>query len=242
MNATVAQLTWRALLGRRRSLLLAALPAILLLLALVVRLAHGRDPQAAVNLLSLFALGFLVPLVGLIAGTGAIGPEIDDGSIVYLLAKPLSRPSIIVSKLAVAVAVVTLFGAVPTFLAGLITAGGGDSVALGFGLGALVAGIAYSAVFVLLAVVTRNAVVVGLLYALLWESVVGGYVPGAQALSIQQWSLALTDKVIGSAADGFGIDAAVNVPVSVILLVIVTGGATWYAGQRLRSLRFTHEQ
>jgi ABC-2 type transport system permease protein len=242
MNATVAQLTWRALLGRRRSLLLAALPAILLLLALVVRLAHGRDPQAAVNLLSLFALGFLVPLVGLIAGTGAIGPEIDDGSIVYLLAKPLSRPSIIVSKLAVAVAVVTLFGAVPTFLAGLITAGGEDSVALGFGLGALVAGIAYSAVFVLLAVVTRNAVVVGLLYALLWESVVGGYVPGAQALSIQQWSLALTDKVIGSAADGFGIDAAVNVPVSVILLVIVTGGATWYAGQRLRSLRFTHEQ
>jgi ABC-2 type transport system permease protein len=242
MNGTVAQLTWRALLGRRRSLLLAALPAILLLLSVVVRLAHGRDPQAAVNLLSLFALGFLVPLVGLIAGTGAIGPEIDDGSIVYLLAKPLSRPSIINSKLAVAVGVVTLFGAVPTLVAGFVTTGGADRIAVGYALAALVAGVAYCSVFVLLAVVTRNAVVVGLLYALLWESVVGGYVPGAQALSIQQWSLALAEKVIGDPAGGLGVDAAVGLTLSVILVVAVTAGATWYAGRRLRSLRFTHEQ
>jgi ABC-2 type transport system permease protein len=242
MNATVARLTWRALLGRRRSLLLAALPAILVLLSVVVRLAHGRDPQAAVNLLGGFALGFLVPLIALIAGTGAIGPEIDDGSIVYLLAKPLSRPSIVNSKLAVAVVVVSLFGAVPTLVAGFITTGGSDRVAVAYGLGALVAGVAYCAVFLLLAVITRNAVVVGLLYALLWESVVGGYVPGAQALSIQQWSLALTEQVIGSPADSFGIDAAVNLTTSIILLIVVTAGATAYAGRRLRSLRFTHEE
>ena len=242
MNATVARLTWSALLGRRRSLLLAALPAVLLLLSVVVRLAHGRDPQAAVNLLGAFALGFLVPLVGLIAGTGAIGPEIDDGSIVYLLAKPLSRPSIVQSKLAVAMVVVTLFGAVPTLVAGLVTAGGVDRVAIGYALGALVAGIAYCAVFLLLAILTRNAVVVGLLYALLWESVVGGYVPGAQALSIQQWSLAITERVIGANASAYGIDAAVNLTTSVVLLVVVTAGATVYAGRRLRSLRFTHEE
>ena len=41
-----------------------------------------------------------MPLLGLIAGTGAIGPEIDEGSIVYLLAKPLNRYSIVVTKLA----------------------------------------------------------------------------------------------------------------------------------------------
>jgi ABC-2 type transport system permease protein len=242
MNATVVELTWRALLGRRRSLLLAALPVVLLLLSVVVRLAHGRDPQAAVNLLGAFALGFLIPLISLIAGTGAIGPEIDDGSIVYVLAKPLSRPSIVNSKLAVAVAVVTMFGAVPTLIAGVITAGGADRVAIAYGLGALVAGIAYCAVFLLLAVLTRNAVVVGLLYALLWESVVGGYVPGAQALSIQQWSLALAEKVIGSNAGTYGIDAAVNLTTSMILLVVVTVGATVYAGRSLRSLRFTHEE
>jgi ABC-2 type transport system permease protein len=106
----------------------------------------------------------------------------------------------------------------------------------------LVAGAAYSALFLLLAVLTRNAVVVGLLYALVWESVVGGYVPGAQALSIQQWSLALTEKIIGRPAEELGINAAVNLPTGLVLLVVVTAGATVLAGQQLRSLRFTSEE
>jgi ABC-2 type transport system permease protein len=242
MNGTIAQLTWHSLLGRRRALLLLALPSILVLLSVTVRLVHGQESQAAVNLLGAFSLGFLVPLVCLIAGTGSIGPEIDDGSIVYLLAKPIGRPSIVNSKLVVAIAVATLFGAVPTLLAGFIMAGGDDRVAVGYAVGVLVAGAAYSALFLLLAVLTRNAVVVGLLYALVWESVVGGYVPGAQALSIQQWSLALTEKIIGRPAEELGINAAVNLPTGLVLLVVVTAGATVLAGQQLRSLRFTSEE
>jgi ABC-2 type transport system permease protein len=242
MNATIVQLTWRSLLGRRRAWLLAALPAILLLLAVTVRLVHGLEAQAAVNLLGAFALGFLVPLVGLIAGTGSIGPEIDDGSIVYLLAKPISRPSIVHSKLAVAMAVTALFGAVPTLVAGWVMAGGRDRVAVAYAIGVLVAGVAYSALFVLLAVLTRNAVVIGLLYALLWESVVGGYVPGAQALSIQQWALAITQHVIGSPADDLGVSAAVGLPTSIVLLAAVVGAAIVLAGRQLRSLRFTSEE
>jgi ABC-2 type transport system permease protein len=242
VNATVAGLTWRSLLGRRRALLLTALPLILVLLAVTVRLVHGAEAQPAVDLLGAFALGFLVPLVCLIAGTGSIGPEIDDGSIVYLLAKPISRPSIVHSKLVVAGSVAALFGAVPTLFAGLVIAGGRDRVALGYAVGALVAGIAYCALFVLLAVLTRNAVVIGLLYALLWESVVGGYVPGAQALSIQQWALAVTAKVIGAPAADLGVTAAVGLPTAIVLLVVVTVGATALAGQRLRSLRFTNEE
>jgi ABC-2 type transport system permease protein len=242
MNSTVTQLTWRSLLGRRRALLLMALPAILLLLAVVVRLAHGQDAQAAVNLLGAFALGFLVPLICLIAGTGSIGPEIDDGSIMYLLAKPLSRPSIVHSKLLVAVAVAALFGALPTLFAGLVVAGDDAHVALGYAVGALLAGIAYSALFLLLAIVTRNAVVVGLLYALVWESVVGGYVPGAQALSIQQWSLAVTEKIIGSRAPDLQVDSAVSLPTGLVLLVVVTVAATVYGGRRLRSIRITSDE
>jgi ABC-2 type transport system permease protein len=242
MNATVAQLTWRSLLGRKRAYLLAALPAILLLLAVIVRLVHGPEAQAAVNLLGLFALGFLVPLVGLIAGTGSIGPEIDDGSIVYLLAKPIGRPSIVHSKLAVAIVVTTLFAAIPTLFAGLVMAGGRDRVAVAYAVGVLVAGVAYCALFVLLAVLTRNAVVIGLLYALLWETVVGGYVPGAQALSIQQWSLALTERLIGAPAADLDVSSAVGLPTSIALLAVVVGGATVVAGRQLRSLRFTSEE
>ena len=61
----------------------------------LVRALAGQDDDITVGILGGFALATMVPLIGLIAGTGAIGPEIDDGSIVYLLAKPVSRPTII---------------------------------------------------------------------------------------------------------------------------------------------------
>ena len=43
-----------------------------------------------------------VPLVALLATTGLLAPEIDDGSVAYLLAKPISRHTIVLSKLLVA--------------------------------------------------------------------------------------------------------------------------------------------
>jgi ABC-2 type transport system permease protein len=244
MNATVAQLTARTILGRRRALLLLALPVVLLVLSVIARAAVDADSrnEVTVGILGAFALATLVPLLGLIAGTGAIGPEIDDGSIVYLLAKPVNRHSIVVSKLLVAIAVVSAFGAVPVLVAGLVLDGTTDRLWLGYGLGALVAGVAYSALFLLLAVLTRNAVVVGLIYALVWESVIGSFVPGAQALSIQQWSLAITRIVVGKRAEALEVTAAVRPQIAITLLIVVTVAATAYAGSRLRSLRLTGDE
>jgi ABC-2 type transport system permease protein len=189
----------------------------------------------AQDLVSGFGLGTLVPLLGLIAGTGVIAPEIDDGSIVYLLSKPLDRHSIIVTKVVVAIGVVSALGAVPTGIAGLILTGDVGGITAGYTVGALVAGIAYCAVFALLGVISRNAVVIGLIYALVWESLVGQFVPGARALSIQQWALAVTDGVIGSEA-GIDVDPAVGFGTGVVLLVVVTAASVWYAGHRLRTL------
>ena len=242
MNAVVAQLTARSLLGRRRVLLLLLLPAVLLLLCGAVRLLAGSDPTVSVGLLSGFALATIVPLLGLIAGAGSIGPEIDDGSIVYLMSKPLSRHSIVLSKLAVAVAVVTAVAAVPTLLAGLVLSGTADRLALGYGIGAAVAGLAYCALFVLLAIVTRNAVVVGLIYVLIWESLVGSFVPGAQVLSIQQWALAITERVVEPSAVTPGLTSAVSFGAGVTLLAVVVVACTWYAGSRLRKLRLTSNE
>jgi ABC-2 type transport system permease protein len=242
MNATVARLTARSLLGRRRAYLLMALPGVLILLCILVRLLAGEDNDITVGILGGFALSTLVPLLGLIAGTGSIGPEIDDGSIVYLLSKPLSRHSIAGTKAAVAATVVTVFAALPVLVAGLVLAGTSDGLAAGYFLGALVAGLAYATLFLLLAVVTRHAVVIGLIYALIWESLVGSYVPGAQALSIQQWSLALTAKTVGSRADALNVTSAVSLGAAVPLLVVLAAGSTWYAGRRLRSLRLTSDE
>jgi ABC-2 type transport system permease protein len=242
VNATIARLTWRSLVGRRRAVLLYVLPVTLVLLTVVLRLVDGQDPGAGTTILGSFALGIVVPLLGLIAGTGSIGPEIDDGSIVYLLAKPISRFTIILSKLGTAIVVVSAFATLPTLVAGLIIAGTHDRVAVGYAVGVFVAGIAYSALFLLLAVLTRNAVVFGLGYALLWETLVGGYIPGAQALSVQQWSVAITRKIMGPAAGRLEVESAVHFGPAVALLAVLTLAATWYAGWRLRSIRLTGDE
>jgi ABC-2 type transport system permease protein len=242
VNPTIASLTLRTLLGRRRAWLLVVLPAALLLMSLLLRLTVGEEDRtdAAVVVLGAFAIATVVPLLALIAGTGALGGEIDDGSIVYLLSKPLNRHVIVTTKLAVSAAVVTLFGALPVLLSGLVLVGGADRLAVAYGVGALVAGVTYCAVFLLLSVLTRNAVVIGLVYALVWEAGVGNVLPGAQALSIQQWSLAVTRAIVGAdRADALEMTAAVRPQVAVVALVVVLVGATYLAGRRLRSLRLT---
>ncbi|MFG2308914.1 ABC transporter permease subunit [Streptomyces sp. NPDC048566] len=237
-DPTVARLTYRGLLGRRRALILGVLPVLLVVISAAVRGFSGADDQVASDLLGGFALATMVPIIGVIAGTGAIGPEIDDGSVVYLLAKPLKRPTIIFTKLIVAVAVTMAFSAVPTFVAGMILNGNGQQIAVAYTVAALVASIAYAAMFLLLGTVTRHAVVFGLVYALVWEALFGSLVSGARTLSVQQWALAVGHKVAG----GDLVTSDVGLPTATVLLAVVTVLATWYAGQRLRSLTLAGEE
>lgn len=237
-DPTVARLTYRALLGRRRALILGALPVLLIVISAAVRGFSGADDQVAADVLGGFALATMVPIIGVIAGTGSIGPEIDDGSVVYLLSKPVKRSTIIFTKLIVAVAVTMVFSAVPTFVAGLILNGNGQQIAVAYTVAALVASIAYAAVFLLLGTVTRHAVVFGLVYALVWEALFGSLVSGARTLSVQQWALAVAQKVAG----GELVTSDVGLSTAVILLAAVTAGATWYAGQKLRTLKLAGEE
>ena len=238
MNRTIALFTYHALLGRRRMMLLLILPALLIAMALIIRAAAGAgiDPQITAHLLQHFALGAIVPLLALLAGTGAIGSEIDDGSIIYLLAKPVRRGEIVLTKLVMAVGCVAVFGALPIFLTGWILTGSALNLPVAFGVAALVAGIAYCVGFLLLAVVSRHAVVIGLAYALAWESLVGGYLPGAGALSIQQWALALADAMTSST----DVHSMIRLAVAIPLLVVAIVGGTWFAGVRLRSFTLSH--
>lgn len=237
MNGTVLSLTFRAMLGRRRSLLLFALPLVMLALAVAIRVIIGDDPDAAVALLHRFALGTLLPLVALIAGTGVIAPEIDDGEIVYLLAKPLSRWSIVASKLVTAIVITIAFTTVPTLIAGGILIGDLIDPIPGFAVGTVVGAVAYCSVFVLLGVVSRHAAVFGLLYALVWESLVGGYVPGARAVSVQDWAYSLTYVLSSDLEAKPEVGASVALPLIAAVAVVATVGAV----QRLRSLSLAGE-
>ena len=237
MNGVIAGITLRGMVGRRRALLLILLPATLLVLAGTIT-AFGRSNEAvAAALLQRYGIGTLLPLVALVVTTGVLGTEIDDGSIVFLLSKPISRPTIVHTKLAIAIGLTAVFAAVPVLAAGLVMVGGADGMAVGFGFGALAGVVAYSAIFLLINVLTRHAVVAGLLYALVWESLIGGFVPGARELSVQQWALSIANWLMSSTF----VRSDVAPMAAVVLLAATTVVATVLAGQRLRSLSIAGE-
>jgi ABC-2 type transport system permease protein len=228
MHRTVVRITAQAVFGGKRVWLLAGLATLLLAVALTTGLLVDASEQDIAQALGAMAIGTLLPLFGLIVGTGVIGPEIDDGSIIHVLSKPVSRHVIVQSKLAVAVAATIVFAVAPTILAGLIM-GASMQTALAFGAGALAAGMVYCVLFMLLAVLTRHAVIIGLVYALLWESIVGGFVPGARNLSVQQWANSVIDSI---AAPGL-VTSHVGAGLAYVLIVGGFLAAAWYAGNRL---------
>jgi ABC-2 type transport system permease protein len=231
MNATIVKLAAQALLGRRRFGLLLAFPV--LLIALTATIAALTDGDAAWPLLPGLGYPVVLPLVAVLAASSVLGPEVDDGSIVYLLAKPVSRHAVASSKWVVAWAATMLAGALPLFVAAIV-AGGGDR-ALAAGLAAVVAGTTYSALFLAVSAVTRHAVIVSLLFVLVWEGLVGNLLTGVAWLSVAQWGLRVGHEVSGELPD------PTNLPWAVLASVVVTLGGIWFAGDRLRSFSLRGE-
>lgn len=234
MNGTVARLTISTLLRGWRGFTLAGLPVILLALTFMVRSVVGNTHSAHELLLSGLTLGTIVPLINLIVGTGAISTEIDDGSIVYLLMKPIRRGTIVATKLAVAIVVALVFAVIPVFAACVILTGAVGSITLAFTAAAAISCVVYCSLFVMLSVLSRQAVIIGLLYMLLWENLVGGLITGARVLSVQYWAMS-----IGSTIDSQVLKADVNVTAAAILACVVTLGGIWYAARRLGMLAVT---
>ena len=234
-NPTIARITVRGLLGRRRFLLLLPLPLLVIGLALLADGFGAKPADWAQPVLVGLGFATVLPVIALVVGTGVLGSEIDDGTLVHVLAKPLPRREIILTKLVVAFVVTAVTVGVPMFVVGLVA----GSVTLGVGLvvGSAVGALAYSALFLALSLVTRRPVLLGLLYVLIWEGVLGNLLSGTRLLSVQQYVVAVSDAV----ADSELLRGTVSVPASLVMAVVFTVGATLLAVDRLRSFSIAGE-
>lgn len=242
MNGVIAGITLRQLLSRRRTLLLLLLGGVLVLVAGVFRLA-GDELRAlpfTAQLLSNLGLGTLMPLVALLFGTGAIGAEIEDGTATFLLAKPISRWTVVITKLAVAAGCSAALTCGPMLLAGLIGAGGlGDGLVLGMVAGAAIGSLLYCSVFVALSLITSRALVFGLAYVLIWEGLLAGLFAGTRTFSIRQQTLAFADA-IGSIPRTI-LDVPLDLAPAVVVGAIVLVGGTLVAIRRLGAFEISGE-
>jgi len=235
VNVVVMQLALRALLGSRRVWILVGLSVLLFAVAGLSRWGSGGAVDVSTGVIVNFGFGLLVPIMCLLIGTGVIAPEIEDGSIVYLLAKPVPRRTIALSKLVVAMAVAVVFCVASIVIASLIAGDQDGELAQAMALATLLASIAYVAVFFMIAVLTRNSIIVGLLYALLWEGVLAGYVPGVRAVSVRQWALAPAEQMVKDNS-AIPISSDVGLVTGLVMLALVTAGSIVIAIQRLKVL------
>ncbi|MDX6339677.1 MAG: type transport system permease protein [Streptosporangiaceae bacterium] len=226
---TVASITLRATMGRRRALVFALPPLILVLVTALLKVAAAERSDWPSLILGGFGLAVVLPLTALIIGTSVLGAEIDDGSVVHLLATPVPRSTVIVSKFAVATGLTMLFAAVPELVAGLIATGGLTKLAVGVFAGALAGSVIYNALFLMISVLTTRAIAVGLLYLLVWESLLSNVVSGVRVLSAEQYSLGIANSI---ARDG-NLNAHLGVATAVIMGVVVTAAALALSIRRL---------
>jgi ABC-2 type transport system permease protein len=199
LNPVVLRITLRATLARKRALVFLLVPVVLLLITVTLRLV-AVSPVWPAEFLGAFGFSVVLPLTALIIGTSVLGAEIDDGSIMHLLATPVSRTSVVLSKFAAAVTLTIVFGAIPEYLAAAIARGFGGKLALGLLAGALVASVAYNALFVMLSTLTTRAIAIGLLYLLVWEGLLGNLVGGVRLLSIGQYSVSVANSIARTSA------------------------------------------
>jgi len=228
-NKVIASITLRAVFGRKRALLFAVPPLILILITVVLKAARPPGTPWPGRILGDFGFSVVLSLTALIIGTSVLGAEIDEGSIVHLLATPVRRSSVIVTKFVIGAVLTMAFVAVPELVAGLIATGGFTRLAVGLFVGALAGSVVYNAVFVMLSVLTTRAIAVGLLYVLIWEVVLGNFVSGARLLSVEQYALGVANSIAHYGA----LNAGLTLTTALIMGVIVTVVTLVFATRRL---------
>ena len=150
--------------------------------AAIIAIGGGLgDPAVlASDVFSTITLGLVIPLAALVFGTAALGTPIDDGTIVYLLVKPVPRRTVVLAAMLVATAATALLAVAATLLSGFLLLG---LSAPGLLVGMAAGGRSWprcstSSCSSPSRSFTSRALLVGLGYVLLWEGLVTTSWPG----------------------------------------------------------------
>lgn len=246
VELSLAALTWRLLLGRRRWLALFlcnSFPPFLSWLFMweqeELRATEGL--QFIEVLYATVVLSVLLPLASLIFGAMAMGQEIEDGTLAYTLAKPTARWRVVVTK-----GVVAWMATVATILPGVWLSGwivlGAPTHPLvrGFTVGLTLAALLYCIGFMALSLYTRKALILGLLYVIGWEGSLSRLFAGTRTLSVREYATSLAESISAIQLDEpftSPLDASTAILMSAAVLAVLLASAI----TRLRTLQLVEE-
>ncbi len=192
----VTTLTVRQFTGGRTARLIVALSLIPAIFAAIFA-ARPWGVTADEFLIELFReliAPTLLPIVVLLPATAAFGDELEDGTLPYLLMKPVSRARLVLGKYAatllVTIPALALGLAVTTVIASRAPEAGDLLRILAAMVGAAaVAAVLLGAVFLLVSLFIPRALLAGMVYVFAWESLLGRFLPGVEAVSSREYTL-----------------------------------------------------
>jgi len=234
-NLALLRFALGELLAGRRLPIVAALVALPMWLPSLLAPGSGLDPAVfSLDLFRNLVVLVLLPVVSLTFSTAALGTELRRGTIANLLLKPIRRWSVLGTEYLAAV-LATLLVLLPSVLVAHVLAarGAGSSVLLeGVLVATVVGALAYCALGLMLSLLVSRALLVGLVYALLWEGAVVGVAPSASSLSVRGY----VQGVLGAILDRGGgpqLSARLGPVSATILALVVTLAALTLARRRL---------
>lgn len=241
---TVLQLTIRQFLRAKSVLVVAGICAIPILLAIILRLATSdlqdwemRDFLANAIFLEFFS-ATLLPLAALVLSTAALGDELEDKTLPYLMLKPMSRLRIVLEKFFGTILITVPIAWAAMMAVWLVISWGNLEATRDMVwpmLVASVAGIAgFSALFLLISLYIPRALLAGVFYVFVWESLLSRFLPGIQTISIRHYMQSIYVRML--ADDTITIDGVARLSTAVITTVCVVVISLLVAAWRLRRM------
>ena len=180
-------------------------------------------------------LRIVLPLTALVFGTAALGSELEDGTALYVLAKPIPRWLVICAKVLVAGALAGGLTVGSTLLTGLLLGGTGTTglaTTFAFGVATAAAAFVYVAVFVALSVMTSRALIVGLIYTIVWEGILSGVLEGTRLFSLREATVGMAAALAPASAR---IEGGLDLLPALVQFALVFGGALVIGTRALQS-------
>jgi ABC-2 type transport system permease protein len=205
---SIVRVTTRQVVGGRRWIVLSLLallpPVVMWFSSLTLTPSASIDRYNDAPLPTLLLL--VVPIVTLVVGSGALGDERRDGTLSFLLVRPVRRATIVSAKLAAAFLAAAAIAGMGGALASFVLALRADTwVTFAPTLTAVLVGTAaYTAVFMILGHLTSRAVLIGLVYVFVWESGISFAAPALANVSISRLGLSAYVGLLPESTPGFG--------------------------------------
>ena len=211
----------RQLITRGRVVALGMVGIVVVLVSALVGAADDRsDPvETGVRLISDLGFTTLVPIVALVFASAALGDMREDGTLVYLWLRPMDRWPIVVGAWLAAITVSLPLTLVP-LVASSVALDGGSDLVVATAVAGVVGVLAYSALFVLVGLVLKNAIVWGLGYVLIWEGIVAAFGSFAARLAIRGYTRSIITSITEVDLDLGDLSLAAGILVPLVASVV----------------------